>query len=188
MDRYTEITQKVENNFRVPNYLEQKIKYVSNKESADICVSARHTFGDYLIVGIAALLHSINGVSGDILVYNDNNPATEIIGIAKNSHAPLEKVSVNSELFLQVSKTIDTIYDNLINSDTNILGVGLSITSRLSIQFSDFGEGIPKNIMDELQFTHFDDLLTAQKNAFTLIKKMVGSMVAGTTYALENGD
>lgn len=186
MARYTEIFNEVENNFRVPEYLDQKIRYVSDKNAADICVSARHTLGDYLILGITALSRSINGVSGDILVYNDVNPKTETIGICEGPHAPLKKIDIQSELFLQVDKSIDNIYSNLSNAETFIVGVGLSIVTQLEIQFSDYGQGISKSVMDELQFTHFDDLLTAQKNAFTLVKKMSATIMSRLIYSLRN--
>ena len=188
MNRYKQIAREVEESFLEPQYQPQRITYIEDRESADICISARHTMGDYLLVGIIALQHSINGKSGDILVFNDINPEFDIIGCAASWDASFRQVAVNTTIYFQTHEIIEEIYQKLYKGKLIVSGIGLNISVALMIEFSKLGCGIPKEIMSGVIFENFDDLKTAQENAFHLIKKMTGSAVAGTMYAFENGE
>lgn len=183
---YEKIANDVENGFIKPVYLEQKIQYTSDKKSAEVCISRRHNLGDYLVMGIIALQHSINGKAGDILVYNENTSSNETIGVAKGCNFPIRQIEVDSSTYLQVHRPIEEIYQNLYQGEMKVTGIGLNISMALMMHFSELHEGIPECIVKVLQFRHFDDLDTAQKHAFSLIQKMTGAAVAGTYYAIAN--
>lgn len=181
MNNLRQIANDVERKFSEPNYLEHKIRYIPDRENADIIVSTRHTFGDYLLIGIVGLLHSIQGKEGDILVFNDPSPDMDTIGVAIGRHT-MRSANVSS-LFMQANKPVEEIYKSLYKGTLSIAGVGLNMSLSMMLEFSDIGNGIPKEIMSELEFHHFDDLKTAEKDAFVLIKKMASAAIAGTYYA-----
>lgn len=188
MEHYEQLAREIEGDFSEPQYLSQRIKYVEDKESADVCVSARHTIGDYLLVGIIALHHSINGKSGDILVFNDDTPEPEIIGVPESWNKPFRQIAIDTTTYFQTHKAIEEIYKKLYNGKMIVVGIGLNVSVALTVEFSKIGHAIPDEIMSELEFKCFDDMDTAQRNAFNLIKKMTGSAVAGTMYAFEHGE
>lgn len=185
---YGKIAKDVENGFIEPNYQEQKIKYVSDKAMADVTVSSRHTMGDYLLIGITALKRSISGKSGELSVFNERKVKTATIGVATGWHAPLRKAEVDSEIFIQMYEPIEEIYHHLYNGKSPVAGIGLSISTALMLEFSEIGNGIPEEIMTAMKFEHFDDVDMAQKDAFLLIKKMTAASVAGSYYAMINGE
>lgn len=185
---YNEIAKKVESGFRIPEFLPQKITYVKRKDSADITISCRHTLGDYLLVGFAALQQSIRNHSGQILVYHDANPSSETIGYAVNPHMPFRTASVNSALFLQLVNIINEIYDELYVEEMKCFGIGLTISMAMNTQFSEIGYGIPEEIISLMKFENFDDLQVAQENALMLLKKMTASSVTGFFYAVAHGE
>ena len=170
MNRYKQIIEDVEEQFSKPQYLEHKIHYVSNQNDAEICISAQHTMGDYLLVGIRALQRSINGVPGDILVFNNPSPDAETIGTPIGRHT-IRKIEINTPIYLQARKPIEDILQHLYKGKHTlpISEIGLSISFALSLKFSEADRGIPEEIMSKLQFTHFDDVKTAEKDAFILI-------------------
>lgn len=185
---YSEIAKKVESGFKTPEFLQQRITYVSRKDDADITISCRHTLGDYLLVGFAALQQSIRNHSGLILVYQDANPSSETIGFSLNPHMPFRAASVNSALFLQLVHIIDEIYDDLYVGEMKSFGMGLNISMAMNTQFSEIGYGIPDEIMSNIKFENFDDLQVAQENAYLLLAKMTGASVAGFCYAVAHGE
>lgn len=188
MERYKKIAEDVENGFIEPTYIKQEIRYALDEESADICVNAKHSLGDYLVLGIIALENSIVGKSGYISVYNTSSPKIETIGIAQNLHSPLRKVQVDAGTYIQLHKPLEVIYQKLYNGKYKMMGTGLAITTALMMQDAGLEGNIPEEIMSKIVFTSFDDLETAQKNAFFLIKKMVAASTAGAYYAMENGE
>lgn len=45
-----EFFERIKSEFEVPEFFEHKIRYVENKNDADIMISCGHTLGDYLIL------------------------------------------------------------------------------------------------------------------------------------------
>lgn len=185
MEHYLKIAEDVEKEFAEPNYLEQRFRYAIDEESADVCINAKHSLGDYLVIGIIALANSIAGKSGDIFVYNKRFPKLDTAGIPINRFS-MKKVQVDSNTYMQLHKPIEVIYLNLYKGKHKVLGVGLSIATSLMMQDAGVEGSIPEEIMSEIKFTSFDDVETAQKNAFFIIKKLTAASTAGTYYAMEN--
>lgn len=188
MERYLKIAEDVEREFTEPNYLKQRIRYAIDEESADVCINAKHSLGDYLVVGTIALANTIAGKSGDILVYSKRFPELDTVGILSNrSMQKIQKIQVDSNTYMQLYKPIEVIYLNLYKGKHKMLGVGLSIATSLMMQDAGVQGSIPEEIMSEIEFTSFDDVETTQKNAFFIIKKLTAASTAGTYYAMENG-
>lgn len=187
MERYLKIAEDVEKAFAEPSYLEQRIRYAIDEESADVCINAKHSLGDFLVVGTIALANSIAGKSGDIFVYAKRSPELEIAGIPIGRFST-RKIQVDSSTYMQLHKPVEVIYQNLYKGDHKVLGVGLSIATSLMMQDAGLKGSIPEEIMAEIKFTSFDDLENAQKSAFFLIKKLTAASTAGTYYAMENGE
>lgn len=191
MYQYEEIVNNVETGFIKPKYLQQKIQYVTDKKNAEVCISTRHTFGDYLVVGIIALQRSIENKSGNILVYtyNENENISETMGVSQNWGSSFHEVEVDAPIYIQVCMPVESIYQSLFKGELGelkVAGIGLNIVMALTMQFSELHHGIPKCIMNELKFNLFDDLDTAQQNAFLLIQKMTSIAVAGTFYNMSD--
>lgn len=166
MDLYDNIARDIENGFIEPMYLKQKIQYVTDKESADVCISRQHSLGDYLVIGIIALQHSINSISGDILVYNNQNPAIGTIGVAKDWNSPICEIKSDSETYVQICAPVESIYQHLyMKEEHKVLGIGLNISIALMLQFSELHEGIPECIMNQLKFKHFDIYMVIKSSA-----------------------
>ena len=177
MKQLEKIVKTVEDAFQKPQYVNAKIRYVKSKEEADVCVSRNHTMGDYIVLGAFALFNSLGGKKSELKVYNQKDLKKETIGVWTGNTSYKEE-SVESELFLQMFRPLDIIYDTLYKGDFKAMGVGLFMSTVLMHQFAD-EEAIPKEFMDELAFESFDDTITAQKNVFTLMKKMTAASIAG---------
>lgn len=152
--------KKMGNVIEEPRYLQQNIQYVTDKRNSEVCISSRHTWDDYLVIGIIALQRSIEGKSGDILVYNENI----------ENYQPHAIREMEVRIYMQIFSPLDFIYD-LYMEKKKRYGISTIIFSNL---MTDFNE-IPKSVMDELKFENFNDLTIAQKNAFLLIKYFIRS-------------
>lgn len=170
MSQFGEIVKQVSSSFREPEYIDAKIRYVERKEDADVCVSENHTMSDYIVLGAFALLNSVTEKKPEIKVFQEKLLAKETIGVWAGSR-PYKSVSVESELFLQMSKPLDTIYNILYQGEYKFFGVGLTMTVLLMTQMTDTVV-IPEEIIKDVVFENFDDMETAQRNVFMLLKRM----------------
>ncbi|HIU51093.1 MAG TPA: hypothetical protein IAB70_00465 [Candidatus Merdicola faecigallinarum] len=181
-----EIVKTVEDAFQNPQYVNAKIRYVKSKEEADVCVSRNHTMSDYIVLGAFALFNSIEGKKSELKVYTQKDLKKETIGVW-TGNTSYKEVSVESELFLQMFRPLDIIYDTLYKGYFKTMGVGLFMSTVLMHQFAD-EEAMPKEFMDELIFENFDDTIAAQQNIFTLMKKMTAASIAGMFQEWNHGN
>lgn len=176
----TEFFEKIKSEFEVPEFYEHKIRYVKNRDDADVMVSCGHTLGDYLILGAAALEKSIFLKQAcTIKVYNQKpwEARKEIVTIYRENNI-MEKTTINSELYLQIYEMIDRIYAETYKGSTPVGLLGLAITTTLPMNLIGKGNMDPK-FFDDMMFENFDDLISAQKNMFDLIVEVVaGSLTA----------
>ena len=176
----SEVFEKIKSEFEEPEFFEHKIRYVENRDDADIMVSCGHTLGDYLILGAVALEKSIFLKQAcTIKVYNQKvqEARNEIVTVHHENNF-VEEVTINSELYLQIYKTIDCIYEKTYKGNTPCGLLGLSLTATLPMNLIGKGNMNPK-FFEAMKFENFDDLVPAQKNMFDLIVEVVaGSLTA----------
>lgn len=185
MEQYAEIVKHVESSFCEPDYVSVQIRYVTNKEDADVCVSKNHSLGDYIVLGSLALFNSVTSKKSEIKVFNQSNLKEEVIGIWHGGF--YKDLTVDSELFLQMIEPLNVVYDSLYQNACKPLGIGLLISTLIMTQLTG-STVIPEEIINEVVFEHFDDTITAQKNIFTLMKRITAASVAGMYYNWKNGD
>ena len=175
-----EFFEKIKSEFEVPEFYEHKIRYVKNRDDADVTVSCGHTLGDYLILGAVALEKSIFLKQACyIKVYNQKiqEARNEVVTVYHENNF-VEKVTMNSELYLQIYEMIDRIYAETYKGSTPVGLLGLAITTTLPMNLIGKGNMDPK-FFDDMMFENFDDLVSAQKNMFDLIVEVVaGSLTA----------
>lgn len=175
-----EFFERIKSEFEVPEFFEHKIRYVENKNDADIMISCGHTLGDYLILGAVALEKSIFLKQACIIkVYNQKarEARNEIVTVHYENNL-VEEVTINSELYLQIYKTIDRIYTKIYKGNRPVGLLGLSITTILPMNLIGKGNMDP-NFFETMKFENFDDLVPAQKNMLNLITEVVaGSLTA----------
>lgn len=182
MNRSIEQFVKIaESTFAMPDYTSYRVRYVENREEADVCVSKNHTLADYLVLGFCCLAKSVRKESGEIRVFNLTEEVTETVVVLEENHS--RNVKMNSELFIQICEYVDCTCHALYQNSMEMLffGFGLSVSTELMTHFSGVNT-LPNEVMEQLKFTYFDDTVTAEKNAFFLIKKMYEASLAGYYY------
>lgn len=175
--------KQTEESFKQPEYVDFKIRYVSDQADAEVCVTKYHTLADYLMVGIFCLAKSVREESGEIRVFNLEEEKTESVVVFDGELA--RDVDMNSEFFLQMCNPVDEICKALYKNapEMTFFGFGLGMSIELMSHFSGCCN-IPENIMSKMLFPHFDDTKQAEKNAFELIKAMYAATLAGYYYEL----
>lgn len=168
--------------FSTPDFSGYRIRYVEERDEADVCVSKKHTLADYLVLGFFCLAKSVRKETGEIRVFNLTEELTETVVVLQGNQ--VKNVKMNSELFIQICRPIDIICEKLYQVPTEVrfFGFGLSVSTELMTEFSGV-KTISDEIMNQLQFTYFDDTVTAEMNAFFIIKKMYEACLKG--YYLE---
>ena len=179
MQPYIKLANRVEFGFKKPKFIRQDVGLANTREEADIRLNPVPTVQDYIVLGFVCLLHSINEDNSMITVYYDY-PKTEKIKIF-NEDQCIEKF-VDCDLFLQIKPIIDEIYSKLYTGKYTVSGVGLTTSLALITHFAEI-EGIPDSIMKKIKHSYFGDTITAQKDAFILLKYIVGRSVAGIYYS-----
>lgn len=175
-----EFFKRIKSEFEVPEFYEHKIRYVENRDDADVTVSCGHTLGDYLILGAVALEKSIFLKQACyIKVYNQKiqEARNEVVTVYHENNF-VEEVTMNSELYMQICDTIEHIYAETYKGSTPVGLLGLGITAILPMNLIGKGNMNPK-FFDDMMFENFDDLVPAQKNMLDLIIEFVaGSLTA----------
>lgn len=176
MAQIEEIIKKAESEFTEPAYVEYKVRYVENKEYADVCVSKNHTLKDYLVMGAVALSKAVKNETGEILVYNLEKENKETFQVIQGGHR--KDAKMNSELLLQVHEPVDEIFKSLYKGELKVSGLGLAMMMSMAAHFSEVNP-FSDEITSELKFKNFDDVKTAEENIFFLIKKFYGATIRG---------
>ena len=169
------IAEHVSHFFHEPEYLNVRILYVTKPEEADFFISKKCTRQDYLVIGTMALLNSITEKKPEIKVFKKKNLKKETVGLYHNSER--KDLLVESELFIQMVKPLDSIYDILYKDGYKFWGIGLSLSTLLMTYYAG-GDTIAEQYTKEIHFENFEDTVTAQINVFHLMKNMIVSSMS----------
>lgn len=177
------IATQVENSFSVPEYLKVRIRYVEEKEDADIWVTPNHSLSDYIVLGSYALLNSLTKRKTEITVYNESFSKLSTVKLWWNAKKS-KQIFIEADLLLQIVEPINTIYDKLYKKEDKFAMVGLGLVTALMPQLA--GENLlPSELMQKIYMHDFTDTITAQKNVFEFLKTYMGLTKAGIYQELE---
>lgn len=171
-----EFMERVRAEFDEPVYVDYKIRYVDQPGEADVRIGANHTLADYLVMGAVALAKSVRGETGEILVYDLADEIRETVKVFKENEC--YEVGINSNTFLEIHKPIDEAYNALYVGGTAVLGLGIAVGMTLTTHFAGI-DVLPSEIVEKIKFTDFNDIKTAEEDAFILMKEICASSVGG---------
>lgn len=171
-----EFMKQVRAGFDEPVYVDYKIRYVNQPDEADVRISVAHTLADYLVMGAVALAKSVRGETGEILVYDLADERRETIKVFKGNE--YYDAKINSNIFLEIHKPIDTAYNALYVGSPRVMGLGIAVGMTLTTHFAGI-EMLPLEIVKKIKFTDFCDTKTAEEDAFILMREICVASVGG---------
>lgn len=174
----SKIRKETEESFATPAYKDYKIRYVKDPAEAEVEISRNHTAEDFLTIGVVALAKSLDSQdsSNEILVSHKSMSEAGIGEVyGGNGDGPKQ---MKENALLQVLEKVDQIFGKLYTG-MPAMGAGINFCMCLTAHFSGV-DMIPKEeVEDCLYFEYFDDVMSAQKKVFTLLKRIFSSCMAG---------
>ena len=175
------LRKKAEAEFDQPTYIDYKVRYVEDRELAEVCVNRNHTLADYLVMGSFALAKALRGETGDLLVYNMAEEQKETVRVFKGKN--LYDVEMRSELFIQVVEPIEEVFGALHKGAPKVAGFGLAVFMAMLTHFSGVNP-FPDEVQEDLKFENFENIIGAEMDIFFFIKKFYAECIKGIFYEM----
>lgn len=168
--------------FTEPEYNNYRLIYTTDESKADVIISKNHTVLDYMAIGFVALAKADTSDDPVIVAMhekqNKNNEESCKVFIGNNVH-PLNPTSL-----LHVYEEINSIVQKHLSYE-NFAGFGIGLT--LPLYFSCIYNGHFEFPEINMEFESFDDILYAQKLAFSNLKEFTISSYLGSLAEFMDG-
>ena len=177
-----QLHKEMSKKFVEPGYKNFRLIYTTNPEQADVTISKHHTVLDYMAIGFVALAKEPSSENPVIVAMHETSKETALycqvyIG---SEVRPLHRNSL-----MGVYKHIDSVVArHLSYPGFAPFGVGLALPSHFACLHLDYIENPDIN----LEFEDFNDVLAAQKLAFSNLKAFTISTYLGSLESYMTGE
>ena len=177
-----QLQEKMSAQFVEPKYQPYRLIYTTDPRKADVTISQHHTILDYLAIGIVALAKKSN--QDDPVIVAMHNQTMNKQECCKAYIGPNSHVLYQNAL-MGIRQQIDSIVANYMSyPGFSPFGIGMS----LPFHFTCIHMGYLEDHNFDFEFENFNDVLAAQKLAFSNLKLFTISSYLGALEAAMSGE
>lgn len=174
----TQLEEEMSSKFKEPKYKNYRLIYTTDPDKADVKISKNHTALDYLAIGFVALSKQSKEDTPIILAIHDDtmgNNQDPYCHVFIDETSPAHPLPHNA--LVEIYQNIDTVVITyLSHPGFSPWGIGLGLPP----YFTSLQMGYFKNPDIIFDFEDFNDVLFAQKLAFSNLKKYTISSYLGS--------
>lgn len=184
---FEEKRKELESKFSEPEIRPYHIVYVEKNEPADAYISRAHIGIDYLAIGVAALEKTLKDYTdNEIKVCHKDFVSMDYLQFMVKCCPWMHKngYKLYENAMLEQMMKVDEILQKYFHDERfSSFGAGLIMGTSLTVHMMGINE-LPEEMAKLTEFQNFDDVETAQMNAFKFIKQAHISSILGSLQAL----